>query len=143
MIRALVPIPRPAASPDLRRRSAIATLAAAGMLSADQIEAAWRLAALWHDLTAQRSAADLLLGSESRPASDRALAAKQRLQNIRGETGSYGFELLQRVAIEGFALGDLFEGRRARDTHADLLRVHLTEVRLLLSGHGVPPPRLP
>lgn len=115
-MNSLVPIPRPESAPTLRQRSAVATLAAAGVIGADEVEAAWRFAALWHEMTDRRSPFDLVLGIESVPTTERATAAKQRLQQIRQETGSYGFELLVRVAVEGYALRDLFIDRRPRDT---------------------------
>jgi hypothetical protein len=136
MLRALVPIPRPDAAPSLRQRSSVATLAAAGVLDVGQVEAAWKFTELWRQMTEGRSAYDLLIGDGFRPSSERAVAAKQKLQQIRSETGSHGFELLIRVAVEGFSVADLFVHRRMRDTHTDMLRVHLTEVAMLLDGHN-------
>jgi hypothetical protein len=135
MLRALVPIPRPDAAPSLRQRSSVASLAAAGVLDVGQVEAAWKFTRLWHEMTDGRSAYDLLIGDGFRPSSERAVAAKQQLQKIRSETGAHGFELLIRVAVEGFSISDLFGGRRVRDTHTDMLRLHLTEVAVILN-HG-------
>jgi len=108
-------------------------LAAAGVLNVNQVEAAWDFIRLWREMAEGRSAYDLLLADEFRPSSERAVAAKQQLQQIRGETGGHGFELLIRVTVEGFSISDLFESRRMRDTHTDMLRVHLTEVSTLLN----------
>lgn len=134
-MRSLVPIPRPEAAPTLRQRSAIATLAAAGQLTADHVEAAWRFASLWYEMVEDRSPYDIMIGT-AKPSSERAVAAKERLQSIRSEVGGYGLELLIRVCVEGYAINDLFVGRRPRDTHADMLRVHLAEISLILHGRS-------
>lgn len=132
MQRALVPIDRPAASPELRQRSSVATLAAAGQIGADEVMAAWEFARLWREMSDGRSFWDLMIGTGPAPSTPKALAAKQQLQAIRNEVGGRGFELCCLVAVEGYSLSDLFVSRRMRDTHSDMLRLHLAEIALLL-----------
>lgn len=120
-----------ATTPILIRDSSIATLAAHGLLDAEQVSAALRFRDLWERyINLSRPAMAFERIDRSRSPADLSAKgeAKKELAKIRSITGNYGFQLLSRVCGDGFHIRDLYSARRDRDTHTDLLRILLSQV---------------
>jgi hypothetical protein len=114
------------------RESAIATLAAKGVLDPAQVAAADRFRALWErvggrgvgtiDLVRER-----VDGGERRePVTASALDAGRELRRCRLLLGEYGYWLVRQLAGERRSLHEFCPTRRERDSTADWLRRDLT-----------------
>ena len=118
------------------RQSSVVTLAAHGVLDADQVAAAFRF----------RNAFELVVeakresigfnewqspGTLPAPVAEARAVATQELRQARALLGSHGFSLVGKVCGEGFHIGGLYRTRRERDTMTDMLRIHLTSLAKL------------
>jgi len=113
------------------RDSSIATLAAHGLLDAEQVSAALHFRDLWErycNLSRPVMAFERIDASRSPDVLSAKAEAKKELAKIRGITGNYGFQLLSRICGDGYHIRDLYSGRRDRDTHTDLLKILLSQV---------------
>lgn len=114
------------------RDSSIVTLAAHGLLDADQVAAAWRFRRTWEDYAELEQPA---LRFERIDQSGDGLARIERQHKARCEMkrcrrllGQHGFMLVTRICGEGWHIRDLCATRRERDTAADVLRIHLASL---------------
>lgn len=112
------------------RESSVITMASHGLLSADQVAAAWRF----------RHAAELMRqvgsGSNAEPRipgtrkpddiAERRLSAAGDMRTAKHLLGAHGFNLVTLVCAEGFHIRDLYQTRRERDTATDMLKIHLS-----------------
>ena len=115
------------------REWSVASLAAHGVLDADQVAAAFRFRNAWETVQAARQASIgfsewIDAGCPSIALSERRLAAAGTLRQCRRLLGAHGYELVSRICGEGFHIRDLYPTRRARDTATDMLKTHLTEL---------------
>jgi hypothetical protein len=118
------------------RESSVTTLGRQGLLDTDQIAAAFRFRNAFEVAVDAKRAS---LGFEEwtdpgKPPADlveRRLKAKGDLAAARGLLGAHGYALVGRVCGEGYCVTDLFKSRRERDTHLDLLRIHLASLAKL------------
>ena len=113
------------------RDSSIATLAAHGLLDADQVSAALHFRDLWEryiSLSRPAIAFERIDRSLSPDVQSAKADAKKSLARVRSITGVYGFQLLSKVCGDGFHIRDLYQSRRERDMHTDLLRILLSQV---------------
>jgi len=113
------------------RDSSIATLAAHGLLDAEQVSAALHFRDLWErycNLSRPAMAFERIDASRSPDVLSAKAEAKKELAKIRGITGNYGFQLLSKICGDGYHIRDLYSGRRERDTHTDLLKILLAQV---------------
>lgn len=113
------------------RDSSIATLAAHGLLNAEQISAALHFRDLWEryvSLSRPAMAFERIDRSHSPGDHSGKAEAKKELAKIRGVTGNYGFTLLSKICGDGFHIRDMYSMRRDRDTHTDLLRILLSQI---------------
>lgn len=113
------------------RESSIATLAAHGLLDAEQVSAALHFRDLWErycNLSRRPMAFERIDAYRSPDARSVMAEAKKELAKIRSVTGNYGFQLLSKVCGDGYHIRDLYSGRRDRDTHTDLLKILLSQV---------------
>jgi hypothetical protein len=115
------------------RDSSIVTLAAHGLLDADQVAAAFRFRKAWETVKRMRPAAigfDEWVAGGCRPPgfAEKQLAAAADLRTCRRLVGRHGYELLSRICGDGFHVRDLYSTRRERDTAIDMLRIHLTSL---------------
>lgn len=113
------------------RESSIATLAAHGLLDAEQVSAALHFRDLWErycNLSKPQTAFERIDRSRSPDGRSVIAEARKELVKIRSVTGNYGFTLLSKVCGDGYHIRDLYQGRRERDTHTDLLKILLSQV---------------
>ena len=115
----------------LRRASSIDTLAAGGGLDAGQVAAAFRFRnAFLESCDAKRESLGFdewrAPGYRDLSKTERRQAAAKDLNQARGLIGAYAFALLLKVCGEGHAIADLYDARRARESHVDMLKIHLT-----------------
>lgn len=112
------------------RESAVVAMARIGALDALQVEAAFRFRNLVQSTHNEQGRAyrEFIDGGEYSPSTERVTDAMKQLRRCRQLLGRHGFNLVSTVCYEGFNLTDLYPGRRQRDTAADVLRVHLTEL---------------
>jgi hypothetical protein len=118
------------------REWSVASLAAHGVLDADQVAAAFRFRNAWETVKGARQASfgfSEWIDAGCRPPglSERRLAAAGHLRQSRRLLGAHGYHLVSRICGEGFHVRDLYPTRRARDTATDLLRIHLTALAQL------------
>ena len=121
------------------RESSIVTLAAHGVLDADQVAAAFRFRHAWETVQRLRPAAlgfDEWIGGGCRPAgfAEVQMVAAADLRLARRLLGAHGYELVARICGDGFHIRDIRPTRRERDTATDMLKVHLTGLARLW-GH--------
>jgi len=118
------------------RESSIVSLASHGLLDAAQVAAALRFRDLWEQFVDVSRPALLFERVDNAPkTSDRVAArdtAKKELARFRTVVGVHGFQLLSKVCGDGFHIRDLYKTRRERDTAVDMLKIHLTEIALLI-----------
>jgi hypothetical protein len=125
---------QPAAPVVALRESSIASLAAHGLLDADQVAAAMRFREAWEKLVACGHPGYLLERVDVVPHStfaERADAAQRQLERCRNIAGVHGFRLLIKVCGEGYHIRDLYGSRRDRDTATDVLRIQLSAIARL------------
>lgn len=129
---------KPSVVPDVVgfRQSSVVTLAAHGVLDADQVAAAFRFRNAFEIvIEAKRQSIGFNEWQSPGPVSPDVAAqrsdASKDLAKARGLLGSHGYALVGRVCGEGFHIHDLYATRRERDTHSDLLRIHLTSLAKL------------
>jgi hypothetical protein len=120
----------PAQILSMRRESSITTLAAAGALDASQVAAAFRFRnAYLITLEAKRESIGFdewrAPGRTDLNEQERRADAARDLSEARRLVGAYAYALLLRVCGEGHSLSDMYEARRARESHADILKIHL------------------
>jgi hypothetical protein len=120
----------PAQILSMRRESSITTLAAAGALDASQVAAAFRFRnAYLITLEAKRESIGFdewrAPGRTDLNEQERRADAARDLSEARRLVGAYAYALLLRVAGEGHSLSDMYGARRARESHADILKIHL------------------
>ena len=111
------------------RESSIITLAAHGMLDADQVAAAWRFRKAWEEFASLDQPIyrfeRIDHSGDELARRERARAAHREMKRARKLLGQHGFALVARICGEGWHIRDLYATRRERDTAADLLRIHL------------------
>ena len=115
------------------REWSVASLAAHGVLDADQVAAAFRFRNAWEIAQGARQASFGFaewIDTGGRPAvvSERCVAAVGHLRQCRRRLGVHGYDLVARVCGEGFHIRDLYPTRRQRDTASDVLKIHLSEL---------------
>jgi hypothetical protein len=114
------------------RESSIVSLAAHGVLDADQVTAGFRFRRRWEEISRIHHPAHLFERIDpGRAASmmlDREDEARRELTACRYLVGLHGFELLTKICGEGYHIRDLYPSRRERDTATDLLKIHLTAI---------------
>lgn len=116
------------------RESAITTMAARGGLDAAQVAAATRFRALWESMGGKGAGAidygrEQVDGGKGRdPITEREVNAGKELARCRALLGVRLYGLVSAVAGEGFALTEIFEGKRERLTAADMLRMALDDL---------------
>jgi hypothetical protein len=115
----------------LRRASSIDTLAASGGLDAGQVAAAFRFRnAYLESYDAKRESLGFdewrAPGYRDLSKTERRQAATRDLGQARALVGAYVYSLLLKVCGEGHAIADLHGARRARESHVDMLKIHLT-----------------
>lgn len=112
------------------RESAVVAMARIGALDALQVEAAFRFRNLVQATHNEQGRAyhEFIDGGEHVAPSERVTDAMKQLRRCRQLLGRHGFNLISSVCYEGFNLTDMYPGRRQRDTAADVLRVHLSEL---------------
>lgn len=112
------------------RESSVVTLAASGVLSADQVAAAFRFRNEWETLASLRRPTALFERVDSKgdglARTERHNSAHQQLKRARLLLGEHGFMLLTKICGEGYHVRDLYAARRDRDTATDILRIHLS-----------------
>jgi hypothetical protein len=112
------------------RESSITTLAALGLLDADQVAAAWRYKRAWESVQSTGIAAvgfSEWLDSGQRPEmSERRLRAASDMRHAADVLGIHGTWLVSRVCGYGYHIRDIYPSRRDRDTATDMLRTYLT-----------------
>jgi hypothetical protein len=118
------------------REWSVATLAAHGVLDADQVAAAFRFRNAWETVQEARQASfgfSEWIDAGCRPPglSERRLAAAGLLRQCRRLLGAHGYHLVSRICGEGFHVRDLYPTRRQRDMAVDLLKIHLSELAAL------------
>jgi hypothetical protein len=118
------------------RQSSVVTLAAHGVLDADQVAAAFRFRNAFEIvIDAKRQSIGFNEWQSPGPVAPdiaaRRADATRDLGRARALLGSHGYMLVGKICGEGFHLHDLYPKRRDRDTHTDMLRVHLTSLAKL------------
>nr|WP_106795308.1 hypothetical protein [Rhizobium sp. H4] len=116
------------------RESAITTMAARGVLDAAQVAAADRFRRLWESMGGKVASAidygreHVDGGKAPDPITEREVNAGKELARCRALLGVRLYGLVSAVAGEGFALTEIFEGKRERLTAADMLRMGLDDL---------------
>lgn len=113
------------------RESSVVMLGRRGILDAHQIEAAFRFR---NAFEVAKDAARASIGfhewtDPGKPAQalvERRSMARNELKQARFYLGAHGYWLVGKIAGEGYAISDLYETRRERDTASDMLQIHLT-----------------
>lgn len=119
------------------RESAVAALAARGVLDAAQVAAAHHFRRIWEaasgvSLPAQDPARIYVDGGGRRePLNVRQANADAQLQQAKQVLGVTGFCLCVLLCGERRSLHEICRTRRERDTAADLLRIHLDTLAAL------------
>jgi hypothetical protein len=118
------------------RESSVVTLAAHGILDADQVEAAWRFRRAWETVESARQASIgfaewVDAGRLPAGLAERQLQAAGDLRQCRKLLGAHGYMLVGRICGEGWHIRDLYQHRRDRDTATDMLRIHLSSLAAL------------
>ena len=118
------------------RQSSVVTLAAHGVLNADQVAAAFRFRNSFEVVVeAKRRSIGFNEWQSPGPAPADQVQLQQDatrdLQKARALLGSHGYMLVGKVCGEGYHLADLYRTRRERDTMSDMLRIHLTSLAKL------------
>lgn len=114
----------------LRRQSSVVTLAAHGVLDADQVAAAFRFRNAFEiHVDAKRESIGFnewqSPGKPSRTLVESRLVAEGLLLQARDLLGSHGYMLVGKVCGEGFHLHDMYSTQRQRNTMVDMLKLHL------------------
>lgn len=115
------------------RESSVLSLARTGSLSSRQVDAAFRVANLVRAAAADAGHrfAEYVDGGEAVPLAERATDAMRELRRVRQLLGKHGYVLVVSICADGRSLVDGEMGyatRRQRDTAADVLRLHLSEL---------------
>ena len=118
------------------RQSSVVTLAAHGVLTADQVAAAFHFRNAFEVVVEAKRQS---IGFNEWQAPGAPPPDLQQLRNdasrdlgkARALLGSHGYMLVGRVCGEGFHINDLYATRRERDTMTDMLRLHLTSLAKL------------
>lgn len=115
------------------RDSSIVTLAAHGVIDANQVEAAWRFRKAWETVQAPGTVSagfQEWVDTTCRPAelAERRLAAAGDLRNARRILGNHGYMLVSKVCGEGWHIRDLYHKRGERDAMTLMLRIHLASL---------------
>ena len=125
------------------RDDSITVLARMRILDVDQVTAALRFRSAFD--SAVDAAQDSLGFREWQspgppPAAlvERRAQATRDLEAARHLVGAHGFWLLGRICGEGYSVLDLYATRRERDTHTDLLKLHLTSLAELWASDLAP-----
>jgi hypothetical protein len=131
----------PAQILSMRRESSVTTLAAAGALDAEQVATAFRFRNSYLiTIEAKRESIGFdewrAPGRTDLNEQERRAAAAKDLSEARRLVGAYAYALLLRVCGEGHALSDMYGPRRARESHADILKIHLGMLAKLWRGDG-------
>ena len=116
------------------RESAITTMASRGVLDAAQVAAATRFRALWEAIGGKGAGAidygkEHVDGGKARdPITERQVNAGKELAKCRELLGVRLYGLVSAVCGEGYALTEIFAGKRERLTAADMLRMGLDDL---------------
>jgi hypothetical protein len=114
------------------RDSSIVTLAAHGLLDADQVAAAWRFRRVWEEFAELEQPAQRFERvdhtGDGLARIERQHKARREMKRCRKLLGQHGFQLVTKVCGEGWHIRDLCSTRRERDTAADVLRIHLASL---------------
>jgi len=112
------------------REWSVVVLARNGALNARQVEAAFRFANTFRtaNTEAGRAFREYVDGGDKIPLAEKQTDALIDLRRCRALLGRSGYELMSQIAGLGHAIGDRHTTRRARDTAADRLRIHLDEL---------------
>jgi hypothetical protein len=123
------------------RESAISTLAARGLIDGHHVRAAGKFRGLWEAMGgAGAQAMDYTRepvdgGGIADPIKPRQIEAGKEMARARARLGVYGFKLVGYICGEGYAIHDLTQTRRQRDTMTDNLRTYLDELSAMW-GYG-------
>jgi hypothetical protein len=118
------------------RESSVVTLAAHGILDADQVDAAFRFRRAWETVASARQSSigfDEWIDAGRLPAglAERQLQAAEDLRQCRKLLGAHGYMLVGRVCGEGWHLRDLYPKRGDRDAMTRMLYIHLSSLAAL------------
>jgi len=118
------------------RESSVTTLGRLGVLNGDQIAAAFRFRNAF-EIVVDAKRASLGFqewqdpGKPSQTLLERRSRATDDLRKARALLGAHGYSLVGRICGEGYCIADLFQTRRERDTHIDMLKIHLASLASL------------
>ncbi|WP_342587421.1 hypothetical protein [Rhizobium bangladeshense] len=116
------------------RESAIVTLAARKQINEAQLAAATRFRALYEAMGGAGAGSfdytrEPVDGGGSRePMTERQIRAGQELKRCREILGVRAYDIMSKVAGQGYAIGELAKSHRARTTLADYLKDGLDEL---------------
>ena len=116
------------------RESAIATLAARKHINEAQVAAADRFRALWESMGGAGAGAfdysrePVDGGGSNDPLSERQIRAAMELKRIREILGVRAYDIMGKIAGEGFAIPELAKTHRERTTLTDYLKDGLDEM---------------
>lgn len=115
----------------IRRASSIDTLIAQKRLDVGQVLAAFRFRQAYEiELEAKRESIGFsewsAPGGPGQSLAEKRTQATADLARSRDLCGAYVYAVLGQVCGQGYHLSDLYAARRARDTHTDMLCIHLT-----------------
>jgi hypothetical protein len=115
------------------RDSSIVTLAAHGVIDANQVEAAWRFGKAWQTIQSlgNRSAGFGEWVDSSYRSADVAesrIKAAGDLRKAKRVLGDHGYMLVSKVCGEGWHIRDLYHKRGERDAMTLMLRIHLASL---------------
>ena len=113
------------------RESTVATLASQGLIDSAQAQAANRFKRLWEiDQTVKYAspATERVSGGGSASFAEIQANARADLARAKVLLGVHGYRLVSMICGQGFAVRDMLETRRARDTAIDMLKIHLDQL---------------
>lgn len=112
------------------RESSVVTMASHGLLSADQVAAAWRFRHAYDQTMGVGSGSNVeprVVGTRKPDdIAERRLSAAGDMRTAKHLLGAHGFNLVTLICAEGFHIRDIYKARRERDTATDMLKIHLS-----------------
>jgi len=115
------------------REDSIRVMARMQQIDADQVAAAFRFrSAFMTVLDAKHESMGFREWQSPRgitaALAERRLTAQEDLDAARKLLGAYSYALMGRICGEGYSMRDLFNTRRKRDTHTDILHIALSQL---------------